>query len=343
MSPSFLIRAKAPLRLSFGGGGTDVSPFVEREGGCVLSATINRYAHGTLRPREDHQVKIEALDFGATVDYDLSDIPAYDGKLDLAKAAIKVMVPDAPSGFDIFLHSDAPPGSGLGSSSAVVVTLSALLAEHTNRPMTDYEVAEVAYRIERDELHIRGGYQDQYAAAFGGFNFIEFAKDRVTVNPLRVKADTVSELELNLLLVYAGAPRLSSHIIEDQVGRYERGEDRSVAGLRRIKDLAVQMKTALLRGRLTEFAELLHEEWQAKKGLSHKISTPFLDDLYDAARQEGALGGKVAGAGGGGFVMLYCPFDRKHRIAKRLREMGCTIADFSFTQRGVVTWMVRDS
>jgi D-glycero-alpha-D-manno-heptose-7-phosphate kinase len=342
-SPRGLIRAKAPLRVSFAGGGTDVSPFVDREGGCVLSATINRYAHGTLRSRNDSQVKIQALDFGASVDYDIADVPAYDGKLDLAKAAIRAMVPDASEGFDLYLHSDVPPGSGLGSSSCVVVTLVALLAEHAKRKVTEYEVADLAYRIERHELGIRGGYQDQYAAAFGGFNFIEFSGGRVTVNPLRVKSDTVSELELNLLLAYAGAPRFSSHIIEDQVGRYERGEEASVRSLRRIKDLAVQMKTALLRGHLDEFAELLHEEWLTKKRLSDRISTPHLEALYEAARSEGALGGKVAGAGGGGFVLLYCPFDRKHRIAQRLRDMGCSIADFSFTSAGVQTWTVPDS
>ncbi len=340
--PRVLIRAKAPLRVSFGGGGTDVSPFVEREGGCVLSATINRYAHGTLRPRSDSQVNIQALDFGTSVDYDIGDVPTYDGRLDLAKAAIRVMMPAASAGLDLFLHSDVPPGSGLGSSSCVVVTLVALLAEHAGRTVTDYEMAELAYRIERQELGIRGGYQDHYAAAFGGFNFIEFEGGRVTVNPLRVKRDTISELEANLLLAYAGAPRFSSHIIEDQVGRYERGEDASVRGLRRIKEIAVQMKTALLRGQLDDFAALLHEEWVTKKQLSDRISTPHLEATYAAAKEEGALGGKVAGAGGGGFLLLYCPFDRKHRVAQRLRDAGCSIADFSFTQSGVETWLVPD-
>ena len=338
-----MIRAKAPLRLSFGGGGTDVSPFKEREGGCVLSATINRYTHGTLRARGDSQVRIEALDFGTSVDYDIREVPSYDGKLDLAKAAIKVMLADAVAGFDLFLHSDVPPGSGLGSSSAVVVTLVALLAQHAKLKLTDYEIAELAYRIERHELGIRGGYQDQYAAAFGGFNFIEFSGNRVTVNPLRVHPDSVSELELNLLLGYAGAPRFSSHIIEDQVGRYERGEQASVQSLRRLKELAIQMKAALLQGRLTEFAQLLHEEWMAKKQLSDRISTPYVEALYEAARNAGALGGKVAGAGGGGFMMLYCPFDKKPAIARCLRDLGCTIFDFSFTEAGVRTWMVPGS
>jgi D-glycero-alpha-D-manno-heptose-7-phosphate kinase len=337
-----LIRVKAPLRVSFGGGGTDVSPFVETEGGCVLSATINRYVHGTLRPRDDQQVKIQALDFGTSADYDLREVPTYDGNFDLAKAAIKVMCTEAPAGFDIYLHSDVPPGSGLGSSSTMVVALGALLAEHLKLSLTEYELAELAYRIERQELGIKGGYQDQYAATFGGFNFIEFGRHHVTVNPLRLKTDLVCELELNLLLAYTGAPRLSSHIIADQVARYERGEFENVAALRRIKALAVAMKDALLRGRLHDFGTLLHEEWEAKQQLSEKIGTPRLKELYAEARAAGALGGKVAGAGGGGFLLLYCPFDRKHAIAARLRDAGCAMADFAFVDRGVQTWVVRE-
>jgi D-glycero-alpha-D-manno-heptose-7-phosphate kinase len=217
----------------------------------------------------------------------------------------------------------------------IVVTLVALLAEHSRRAVAQREIAERAYQIERRELAIRGGYQDQYASAFRGFNFIEFGAGRVSVDPLRGTPDTVSELEANLLLAYAGAPRFSSHIVEDQVGRYERGEEASVRNLRRIKGLAVQMNAALAQGHLMEFAALLHEEWLAKKQLSDRISTPHLEALYSAALEEGALGGKVTGAEGGGFILLYCPFDRKHRVAHRLRNQGCTIADLSFTSTGV--------
>ena len=222
---------------------------MEREGGCVLSATINRYAHGTLRPRTDSQVKLQALDFGTSVAYEIQEVPSYNGELDLAKAAIKLMIPGATEGFDLYLHSDVPPGSGLGASSSVVVTVVALLGQLAKLTLTDYEMAALAYQIERVELRIRGGYQDQYAATFGGFNFIEFTKERITVNPLRVKPEIVNELEANLLLAYAGAPRMSSHIIEDQVGRYERGEDGSVQGLRRIKAIAVDTRRTARKGR----------------------------------------------------------------------------------------------
>ena len=336
-----LIRAKAPLRLSFAGGGTDVSPFLEREGGCVLSATIDRYAYATVRPREDRRISVRALDFGAAVEYDPDEVPSYDGNLDLAKAAIKRICPGSPRGLDLFVHSDVPPGSGLGSSSTMVVAIVAALKEYFQLRLTEYEIAELAYQIERIELGIQGGYQDQYAAAFGGFNFIELTRDGVTVNPLRIRRDVINELEANLLLVYAGAPRFSAHIIEDQTARYERGDASNVAGLRRIKDLAVEMKNALVLGKLALFGELLHEEWTAKKCLSPKISTSRLEEIYEAARSSGAVGGKVSGAGGGGFMLFYCTFDSKQQVGERLHRMGCSVTNVSFTLAGVQTWTVR--
>lgn len=319
-----------------------MSPFVEREGGCVLSATINRYSHVTLQPRQDTRVSIRALDFGAAVEYEPAEMPHYDGNLDLAKAAVRRTCPDLHTGFDLFIQSDVPPGSGLGSSSTMVVALVAALKEHLNLSLTDHEIAELAYQIERVELRISGGYQDQYAASFGGFNFMEFSRDGVTVNPLRIKQDVLNELEANLLLVYAGAPRLSAQIIDDQVSRYEKGDETSVTSLRRIKDLVVEMKNALLAGRLRRFAELLDEEWQFKKRLSPKISTGQLDEIYSTALSLGAIGGKVSGAGGGGFMQLYCAFDSKHRVSERLHEMGFAVSNVSFTKSGVQTWMVRE-
>ena len=300
-----VLRAKAPLRVSFAGGGTDVPPFPENEGGCVLSATINRYAYGTLRPRTDRQICIESLDFGVSVSYDIADQLVYDGKLDLVKAAILRLGANDSAGFDLFLHSDAPPGSGLGASSTVMVALVGLLKEWKNLPLTEYEIADLAYRLEREELGIQGGLQDQYAATFGGFNFIEFLPARVVVNPLRISADVVNELQYNLLLVFTGRIRLSSHIIEDQVHRYEVGEEQSLLALRELKRLTLEMKNALFRRQLQDIGDLLHEEWQHKKRMSPKISNPELDDIYEAARGAGAVGGKITGAGGGGYMLLY--------------------------------------
>lgn len=336
-----LFRAKAPLRLSFAGGGTDVPPFPEREGGCVLSATINRYAYGTLRPRQDRQVCIESVDFGLSVSYLMSDIPVYDGKLDLVKAAI-LKLGGGSNGLDLFLHSDAPPGSGLGASSAVMVTLVGLLKEFRNFPMADYEIADLAYTIERTELSIPGGLQDQYACAFGGFNFIEFLPDRVIVNPLKISADVLNELQYNLVLCYTGQTRMSAHIIEDQVQRYTSGEADTLNALRELKRLTVEMKNALLRRRLDEFGELLHHVWEHKRRMSPKISTPELDEMYDVARREGALGGKITGAGGGGYMLLYCRYDRKHRVAEAVKQFGSVITDFAFEPMGLQTWRVND-
>lgn len=336
-----LVRAKAPLRISFSGGGTDVAPFPELEGGCVLSTTINRYAYGTLRVRDDDQICINSLDFGLSATYHVEDKLAYDGKLDLVKAAIRKLGANGSTGFDLFLHTNAPPGSGLGSSSAMMVVLVGLLKELKNLPLTDYEIADLAYTIERHDLGIQGGLQDQYAAAFGGFNYIEFLADRVVVNPLKVSPMVVNELEYNLLLCYTGTVRLSARIIEDQIQRYQRQECDTMQALRELKHLTVEMKNALLQHQLQEFGELLHEEWQHKKRLSNKISNSELDHLYDAARKHGALGGKITGAGGGGYMLLYCQFDRKHLVAEKMRDLGCTIADIGLEPNGLQTWRVQ--
>ncbi len=332
-----LFRAKAPLRLSFAGGGTDVSPFPETEGGSVISATINRYAYGSLRPRTDEQVCVQSLDFGMTATYTVADRLVYDGKLDHVKAAI-TNVGVLRSGFDLFLHTDAPPGSGLGASSAMMVSLVGLLNEWQRIALDEYEIADYAFRIERQELAIPGGRQDHYAATFGGFNFIEFLADRVIVNPLRVPRNVQNELQYNLLLVFTGRSRLSAQIIEDQVQRQVSGTRESAAALRELKRLSVEVKNCLLGQRLDVFGSLLHEEWQQKKRMSPRISTPEIDTVYDAAIAAGASGGKVTGAGGGGFMLFYCPNETRHEVAKRLVEMGCSVADFSFEPFGLQTW-----
>jgi D-glycero-alpha-D-manno-heptose-7-phosphate kinase len=335
-----LIRAKAPLRISLSGGGTDVPPFPQIEGGCVLSTTINRYAYGTLYPRGDGHIGVQSLDFGVSVTYDPQDKLAYDGKLDLVKAAIRKLVAVDHRGFDLLLHSDAPPGSGLGASSAMMVALVGLLKEFERLPLTDYDIAEMACVLEREELGIQGGLQDQYAAAFGGVNYIEFLPDRVVVNPLKISQDVLNELQYHLLLCYTGRMRLSAHIIQDQVDRYERREAQTLQALRALKALTIEMKQALLRRELDNFGELLHREWQYKKRLSSRISTPELDRLYASALEAGALGGKVTGAGGGGYLLLYCPAERKQAVAARLKEAGGTLLDISLEPKGLQTWRV---
>jgi D-glycero-alpha-D-manno-heptose-7-phosphate kinase len=332
-------RAKAPLRVSFAGGGTDVPPFPEREGGLVLSATINRYAYGSLSPRDDDNIRVESVDFGLEVMYGADDPLRFDGKLDLVKAAIrKIGSSSDQPGYDLFLHANAPPGSGLGSSSAVMVALIGLLTGHHGLALTDYEIAELAYTLEREDLGIKGGLQDQYAATFGGFNFIEFEADHVIVNPLRIPPDVIHELEHNMLLAYTGRTRQGDHIIEDQTSRFTGGEAGALEGLRMQKDLAVEMKNALLRRRLDDFGSLLGTAWQYKKQMSPRISTDFIDEAYEEAMTHGALGGKVTGAGGGGYMLFFCPFHLKHRVAERLIALGASVTEFEFTFDGLTTW-----
>lgn len=341
-SPTRLLRARAPLRVSFAGGGTDVPPYPADEGGLVLSATINRYAYGTLRPREDRQIGIQSLDLDAVASIALEEARPDGDRLDLIKAAIQKVASDSSTGFDLFLHSAAPPGSGLGSSSAVVVCLVGLLSSHMRLPLTDYETARLAYTVEREDLGLKGGTQDQYAAVFGGFNFMEFRADEVIVNPLRIAPETINELEYNLLLCFTGGTRASDHIIDDQTGRYRSQDSATLDGLRMQKELAGRMKDALLRGALTEFGELLDEAWAYKKKMSPKISNDHIDDLYDEAKRNGAIGGKVTGAGGGGYMLLYCRYDTKHEVQAALAAKGVEAADFQFDPFGLTTWSHRD-
>jgi D-glycero-alpha-D-manno-heptose-7-phosphate kinase len=337
------IRTKAPLRISFAGGGTDVPPYPEREGGCVLNATIDNYAWGSLRPREDGRIRIESVDLGLMLDYPVESELKLDGELDLVKATIVRLQAHNSKGFDIFLHSDAPPGSGLGSSSALIVGLVGLVKEFKNLPLTEYEIAHLAYLIEREDMQIKGGHQDQYAASFGGFNFIEFHGDRVIVNPLRIHQDTVNELEHNLLLCYTGTTRRSDRIIEDQTKRFEEKQENTVQALRDQKQLAIDMKNALLSRRLSDFADLLHSAWKSKKNISPRISNATIDEMYETARKSGAIGGKILGAGGGGYMLLYCEFEKKHKVAEAMKKLGASPTEFAFERRGLQSWRISES
>ena len=340
-----VLRARAPLRLSFAGGGTDVSPFPEREGGAVLSATISSFAYSTLRTRSDGLIRVKSLDYGLSVGFGVDDPVEFDGRLDLPKAAIaRVRAHSdarATTGFDLFLHTSAPPGSGLGSSSAVIVSVVGLVAAQFGLSMSRHEIAQLACVLEREDLGIAGGRQDQYAAAFGGFNYIEFRGDQVVVNPLRIPDETVHELEHNMLLAYTGRTRVSDHIIEDQVSRYETGVEEASEGLRRQRALAEEMKNVLLRGEVDTFGALLGEAWHAKRKMSERISTPLIDEAIELARRSGAFGGKVTGAGGGGHMIFCCEFERRHLVAEALIGLGLQVSDFTFSREGVTTWWGR--
>jgi D-glycero-alpha-D-manno-heptose-7-phosphate kinase len=335
------IRSRSPLRISFGGGGTDVSPYCDERGGAVLSATIDRYAYATVQPG-DGRIVVESIDYDVSIAYELEEEFVYDGQLDLAKAAIDRFRTDhgLAGGMSIRLHNDAPPGSGLGSSSAICVALIGALAAHLKVSLDPYEIAELAFQVERVDAGIRGGRQDQYATAFGGFNFIEFERDSAVVSPLRLRPETLYELEYGLVFAYVGGQHFSSAIIEQQIDAYERGETDPVAAMDRIKALAFDMKRALMLGDLPAFGALLDEGWQAKKRMASGITNARIDEVYAAARESGALGGKVSGAGGGGFMFFLADPARRFAVQDALQREGAELVNFSFSGEGMRAWAV---
>jgi D-glycero-alpha-D-manno-heptose-7-phosphate kinase len=335
-----IIRSKAPLRISFAGGGTDVPPYIYQKGGAVFNTTIGKYVYATLIPKDNYDVCITSLDFDTTVRYNVKDRLPYDGQLDLAKAAVELMGIEV--GFSLVLHSDAPPGCGLGTSSTAVVAMVGALKHWLKLPLSNYDIANLAYRIEREEVGIAGGKQDQYATTFGGMNFIEFLGDTTIVNPLRVPANLINELEYRLLLCYTGQTRLSAGIIEDQTSGLVQRKEEVIQAFDETKALAFSTKNALLLGKLEEFGRLLDEGWRQKKRLSTKITSPRIDELYQAAKEGGALGAKLLGAGGGGFLLVFCQFDKKQQVAQKLIEKGGQILDFGFEFQGLQTWTVNE-
>jgi D-glycero-alpha-D-manno-heptose-7-phosphate kinase len=334
-----IIRSKAPLRLGFAGGGTDVSPYSDQKGGAVLNATINRYAFTTLIPRSDKLIKVASLDFDTVAHFKVDQKSTFNNAMDLAKGVIKKFG-ESPVGFELYTHSDAPAGSGLGSSSTMVVSLVGAFREWRMVPLTDYDIAHMAYEIERKDIGIEGGKQDQYAAAFGGFNFMEFDGGQAIINPLKVKPEIVNELEYNMLLCYTGTTRLSAKIIDKQMNNYIRGRKETIEAMDLIKQNAIDMKKALLTGKLKEFGELLNFGWEQKKRMTNEITNPTINEMYEESKKAGAIGGKISGAGGGGFMMIYCQFDKKHKVAARLRQMGGEIFDFQFEEKGLQTWRI---
>jgi D-glycero-alpha-D-manno-heptose-7-phosphate kinase len=302
----------------------------------VLSATMNQYAYASLRPRRDSRVTLASLDYDVVAKYDHPRRMKFDGNLDLIKAVVRAF--KVRRGADLWVHSDAPPGSGLGSSSTLVVALIGVMSEWLRQPLSGYEVAELAYRIERVDMKLAGGRQDQYAATFGGFNFIEFHADSTLVNPLRIRPEVIAELEYRLLLCYMGQTRQSAHIIERQVESYRENRGKTVEALHQLKAETLEMKRALLIGDIDGMGELLHEAWEHKKQLDHAISNSHVDRLYQLARKEGAIGGKMPGAGGGGYFLLLTRFDRKHRVAAVLEKHGGQVVPFQFERRGMTAW-----
>ncbi len=340
-TPMEIFRAKAPLRISFAGGGTDVSPYPEERGGAVLNATIDKFAYATLLAQNGGgSTKVHSLDFEQDAEFHTPRDFVFNGELDLVKAVLRHFH-RSDAEMEIFLHSDAPPRTGLGSSSTMTVALAGLFQKYLRLPLTTYELAEIAYRIERVELGDPGGRQDQYAAAFGGFNFIEFTKDATVVNPLRIDPEVLNELAYRLMLCFTGITRYSGRLIESQTDAYRNRRAETVEALDSAMQLAFAMMKELLTGNLDRMGELLHEGWEAKKRYTEGISNPEIDAFYSKARAAGALGGKLTGAGGGGFLLLFCDFQRRQEVAKAVSRAGGRIVEFAFCPEGVQAWTVR--
>lgn len=334
-----LIRARAPLRISFAGGTTDMPSYYMEHGGAVLVSTINRYAFVTLSPRDDAQIQIQSLDFDLIVKYRIDEEPIFDGVLDLAKAAVRRLnSPANQAGLDLHLQSDAPAGSGLGGSASLTVAVLGALANFAHVRLDRYELAELAYTVERVDLNISGGKQDQYVAVFGGFNLIEFSREGVVVTPLRIAPETLSDLEYHLMLCYTGKTRLSAGLIDKQEQFYSQGRGETLEGLGALRQLAYDMKDALMRGKLGDFAAMLDYAWANKLKINPEITDSGIDEMYAEARRRGVLGGKLLGAGGGGYLLLFCEGDKKRAVRERLEALGGQFADFSFTHEGLQTW-----
>ena len=336
-----IIRSRSPVRISFAGGGTDVSPYTEDHGGCVINAAINKYAFATLELRPDNKICFKSADYDKELTFSSIFDMKYDGNLDLFKSVVNHY---KKSGINIFLRVEAPPRSGLGSSGSAFASIIGLF-NHLRREhaLTDYEIAELAYDLERKELKNPGGRQDQYATVFGGINFMEFkGNDFVRVNPLKLKNDTIYELEKNLVIANIGIRKESGDIITDQTKRYKQNKENVVNALKKNKEVAIEMKKALLRDDLNAFGELLHFAWTEKKKYSSMVSNDKIDKIYENARKAGAIGGKVSGAGGGGHMIFYCKPNTEPVVSKVLQKLGASVVPFTFDFKGLQTWEVNE-
>lgn len=339
-----IYRSKAPLRIGLAGGGTDVSPYCDIYGGAILNATISLYAYASIEPLHIPEIIIEATDRNEITTCALSDELEINGELNLAKGAYNHIVKRfgaVPGGFKLTTFVDAPAGSGLGSSSTLMVAIIGAFTEWLRLPLGEYDIAHMAYEIEREDLAMAGGKQDQYAATFGGVNFMEFYEgNRVIVNPLRIKQKLLFELENNLLLYFTSTSRLSSTIIEAQSKNVKDKNEKSIEAMHQLKEQANMMKEALLKGNIHDIGSILDYGFRYKKQMAQGISNDIMDTIYQTALEAGATGGKISGAGGGGFMMFYCPANTRYAVKKALSQFGGEFRHYSFVEHGLSTWSI---
>jgi len=340
-----IIRSKAPLRLGLAGGGTDIDSYSSVYGGVVLNATINMYAHCTIEITEGDEIHFIAKDLGIVEKSSLSNKLPISDKLPLHCGVYNRIIKDfnnnSPIALKITTYADAPAGSGLGTSSAIVVAILKAFIELLKLPLGEYDVAHLAYEIERIDLSLEGGKQDQYAATFGGFNFIEFYNDnRVIVNPLRIRQWMKDELEESIVLFFTGNSRESANIIKDQIANTLDNKNGNLDGMHQLKEAAYKMKEALLKGYVNGIAQELKNGWEAKKKTSKVISNPLIEDIYITAIQNGALAGKISGAGGGGFMMFIVDPLKKLDVINALNKFDGKVQSIEFVDKGTKGWYI---
>ncbi len=339
-----IYRSKAPLRIGLAGGGTDVSPYSDLYGGAILNATVSLYATATIEPLQENKIVLQTIDRKEELTLEPGCPLTIDGQLDLLKGVynrIQKQYGLPPSGFRLSTFVDAPAGSGLGTSSTLVVAIIGAFAEMLRLPLGEYDIAHLAYEIERKDLNMAGGKQDQYAATFGGFNFMEFyGEDKVIVNPLRIKQQYLFELENNLLLYYTATSRESARIIEKQTRNVTDKKEKSIEAMHQLKQQSQMMKEAILRGRLNEIGDILDFGFRQKRQMAEGISNTMMEEIYEEAKKAGATGGKISGAGGGGFMIFYCPNTSKYRVAEALGKFGGYSKPYQFVDHGLTTWTI---
>ncbi len=332
-------RARSPVRISFGGGGSDLTHYFAGESGAVINTAISLYSHATLRLRDDEKIIIHSRDIGETLCTDnLASAMLQKGRFGLIQALLKAIQPDF--GFELYLHSDFPMNTGLGGSAVVSAAVLGCFNQFRRDQWDLHEVAELAYQAERLYLDVAGGWQDQYATVFGGFNFMEFRMDQNIVHPLRIHTDILLELEESLILCDTGTTHDSGDIHQDQRQQMQLNHIRQQ--VKTNVELTYRMRNQLLRGKLLQFGQSLHEAWQLKRQFSAKISTARLDDIYGSALNHGAVGGKLLGAGGGGFFIFYVPPFHKHELMTNLEQEGLKIQPFRFEPEGLRAWTARE-
>ena len=338
-----LYRSKAPLRIGFAGGGTDVSPYCNIFGGAILNAAISLYARSSIQLINEPSIIIEATGCEAEIHPLSAPIPI-NGSFSFAKGVINRIDKDfglPQQGFRLFSSVDVPIGSGLGTSSTLVVSMLGAFTEYMKLPLGEYDMARYAYEIERNDLGFAGGRQDQYAATFGGINFMEFLEDNtVIVNPLRIRPDYLYEMENNLVLYYTSVSRQSATIIKEQQRNVTAQDETSVTAMHHLKEQAILMKEALLKGNLDEIGAILDYGFREKRKMAANISNPFIEEIYEAAKKAGASGGKISGAGGGGFMFFYCPGNTRYAVEAALATFGGQVFRFSFAQHGQISWAI---